>query len=530
MQTEELFIPDTDCRSGHAWLILAIAVFFQGAFGALCHLHATPSPSLIFSENMVLQRDRALPVWGTADSGKTVTVSVAGKSAFARVDASGNWKVTLPALALGGPVEMRIDDGAGVVIFKNVLVGDVWFCAGQSNMAFSLKDSFDADLEIAAADRPQIRCFSIAAKASLEPLKAFDPAEQKTGWQIAAPKTAGGFSAVAWYFAKEVQAQTGVPVGIVTAAWGGTPIGSWTPGERLRDAAFARGWFDSLNKVAAKIHANPKLFVNGPEVMLQNQVGSDYNGMVHPAAPLALRGFLWYQGEQNAGSGKGEYTETLRRLISGWHDDFQNPDLPFYFVQLPNFTDRYEGSWPNTREAQLYALRIPNTGMATTIDLGESFDIHPHSKQEVGRRLARLALAKVYGKTVEYSGPIYASTSVDGAGIRLSFAHRGGGLWVRDGGELREFQIAGADRKFVPAQAVIDKETKSTVFVWSNDVPAPRAVRYAWRNNPSVNLYNKEGLPASPFRTDDWPAAERSDWAIPETLQDVSASAPRPSK
>ena len=488
------------------------------------HALAQPQLELLFADHAVLQRGRPIPIWGEAVPGSSVKIRLAGKEAAAQADAAGKWKTTLPALPAGGPFEISVSDGSGQVVSKDVMVGDVWLCAGQSNMAFRLKEAMGADLDLAAADLPAIRHFNVEPKASTKPLDRLDTAVQKQGWVVSKPQSAGEFSAVAFYFARELNRQTGVPIGLVTAAWGGTPIQAWTDPEQLRDLPSAKRAFDDLDKIVAKMQANSTLAVNGPEVLLQNRLGADYHGMIHPLAPFSFCGVLWYQGEQNAGAGRSDYTEVLKRMIAGWRRDFGNEALPFYWVQLPNFTDRYEGAWPQTREALLYGLRIPNTGMATAIDQGESFDIHPRCKSEVGRRLARVALAKLYGKPIVYSGPVYCGMQIEGAGIRLDFAHQGGGMISKDRGELREFQIAGEDQKFVEAKAIIEK---GTVFVWSNEVPQPKSVRYAWKNNPNVNFFNREGLPAVPFRTDGWPLRDQSDWSLPDTLKDPSpAKAP----
>lgn len=475
------------------------------------------APAAIFTDKAVLQRDRPLPVWGQARPGADVLVRLGNQVRSSRADATGRWQVMLPAMPAGGPVALSITSAGETVVRKDILLGDVWLCAGQSNMAFALRESDAADLEIAMSADPGFRFFSVKPKAATAPLKDLDPKAQNVGWQEVSPATAGELSAVAYYFGATLRRAVNVPIGLVVAAWGGTGLDSWTPLADLQTLPFAARGLEAREKVLQKIAAEPGIFVNGPGVLLQNQSGTLYDGMIVPLAPMALKGFLWYQGEQNAGADKRTYTVQLGRLIDSWRKTFRSPDAPFYLVQLPNYSDRYEGAWPATREAQMRALDVPGTGIAVTIDQGEAQNIHPTEKREVGRRLARLALAKTYGKPgLVYSGPIFDGAKVEGAAMRVNFVHVGPGLLIKGGGPLRAFEIAGVDKQFRPASAIIDG---ATVFIWSPEVPAPVAVRYAWKNNPDGNLFNKVGLPAAPFRSDDWPTASEDGWRVPASFR-----------
>lgn len=479
-------------------------------------LHAQIKPAAIFTDDMVVQRDRPMSIWGTANPGDPVAVQFAQGSSQASADAHGRWIVRLPAPSLSNePQDLRISGPGTSLVLHNILVGDVWLCAGQSNMAFALRDATggEADME-AAASLKSIRWIAVPNRAAIEPREAFDIKGERIRWRLASARSVGDLSAVAFYFARHVHARIGVPIGVVTAAWGGTPIEAWIPNDRLSSLPNAQAIEAARLKILELMRDKPTAFPYGPDILLQTAGATCYNGMVHPTAPLSVRGVLWYQGEQNAGSGHDRYTVAMQALIESWRAQFDHPELPFLYVQLPNFADRHEGSWPMTREAQLWALHVPNTAMAVTIDQGDAQNIHPLQKGEVGRRLALLALNRVYGQYDVPTGPIYQTMSIEGASIRVSFTQVGTGLVCTDAptAEPREFEIAGMDRRFVPAKARIDGVS---IVVSAEGVSQPVAVRYAWRNAPVVNLYNKEGLPASPFRTDNWPTSLRSNWTVP---------------
>jgi sialate O-acetylesterase len=656
--------------------------------GAICAQVVGPLPRLpnVFSDHMVLQRDKPLPVWGWADPGEVVTVSFAGRSYRATADAAGAWRVTMKPCKAGGPHELKVAVPAHTIVRTDILVGEVWVCSGQSNMEMSVGGALNGQAEIAAATDAQIRLFTVARKI------ADTPQEDVLGkWAVCSPKTVGGFSAAAYFFARELRRNLGVPVGLIQSCWSGTPAESWTSPAMLKSnpalaptlarrftdkdafaAADARfktfyaqweqahyvvdtgnagvtlGWakadFDdsawrpmrapvswernepafymngvlwhrraveipaawaghALTLKLGKIGDVDTTYVNGvqigttgaddlkanavprvytipaaqvkagrisiavrvfnrwgeggfigpadqfslaperlgeiaaapaPEVVplslagewkysIERQVddpagphgpippdsswspGKLFDGMIAPLIPYGIRGALWYQGESNGGYGY-QYRTLFPAMIQSWRTAWGQGDFPFLYVQLANWLHRQDVPgdccWAELREAQLLTLKLRNTGMAVAIDIGDGNDIHPKNKQEVGRRLALNALATVYGRKIVYSGPLYTRMRVKGETIVLAFDHANGGLTARDGKPLTAFQIAGADRKFVWAEAKIEG---NTVVVRSPAVPRPAAVRYGWHYNPDCTLTNAAGLPASPFRTDDWP-------------------------
>ncbi len=622
-------------------------------------------PSLV-SDGMVLQRDTPLTIWGWATPGEKITVQLNRKAYKTTTDASGKWQVKLPAMKAGGPFTMDIAGNTQLSI-KDILIGDVWFCSGQSNMVHQLNihDVTYAN-EIATANYPQIRQFWVPTLTSLQGPQQDVPNGQ---WKKAVGQDVRPFSAVAYFFAKKIHQQYHIPVGIINASVGGTPIEAWISESGLKtfstleatvaknkDTSYVNGlarrqstmprpappvdpgmagatkWYDpayvpkgwrpinvpgywedqgvkDLNgivwyrreiDVPAAMVGKPatvflgrivdadELYVNGKSVgrttymypqrryklpadvlkagknvlvvrvtnnggkggfvpdkpyslfagtdtvdlkgtwqykvgvafrpvegsgfaggnpaggiSAQNQPTALYNAMVAPEIRYAIKGFCWYQGESNAGK-PAEYAQLLPALIADWRNKWQQGTLPFLYVQLPGFMDYSyqpsESGWAVLRESQLSALSVPNTAMAVAIDLGEWNDIHPDNKKDVGERLALAALKTAYHENVVASGPLYQSAKVDGNKIVLSFTDIGSGLATRDGEAPGDFAVAGADKKFVWANARIEG---NTIVVSSDDVPNPQFVRYAWADNPAnANLINKEGLPASPFRTD----------------------------
>jgi len=484
----------------------------------------------VFGDHMVLQRDAVLPVWGWADPGEAVTVTLGGQALTAVAAADGKWSVRFDPLQAGDPLQLVAKGSKTSVVVSDVLVGEVWLCSGQSNMEMSVWGVANKDAEIAAANHPQIRMYFI------DHVPAKEPQAQRSGhWSVCSPQNVGGFSAAAYFFGRELQKQLNVPVGLINSSWGGTPVQTWTSikaheavpelkpmvedlhrQEEFYASGKAKAQYEkklaNWEKAAATAKAGGKPFKEQKPQPPQDPELSPwapaalYNGMIAPLAPYAIRGALWYQGESNAGS--PIYGIQLATLIANWRDDWKQGDFPFLFVQLPNFmrtqTQPSEsvGGWPLEREQFLKLLdTVKNTGMAVTIDVGEANDIHPHNKQDVGKRLAQWALAKTYGKDVVASGPLYKSSRRDGDKIYIEFNFIGGGLASRDGGKLAGFAIAGAEQEFVWADAQV---VGDTVVVSSPAVPSPVAVRYAWANNPPCNLISKTGLPASPFRTDDW--------------------------
>ena len=446
-------------------------------------------PSII-GDNMVLQREQEVPIWGWVDANAQVTVTLGDKSATATADGSGKWLVKLPAMQAGGPHTVRIESGDESKELKDVLVGEVWVCSGQSNMEWTVAKSDNPEQEIAAANHPQIRHIKIPRTPAATPQNNVE----SSGWTPATPETVAEFTAVGYYFARNLQEELNVPVGIIGSNWGGTRIEPWTPPVGFKQVP-------ALKDIAENLEQYPEKRPDG--TINQQTPLALYNGMIHPLLPYAIRGAIWYQGEANVGEGM-LYHEKMKALIEGWRSVWNRPDLPFLFVQLAPF--RYRNADPQNLprlwEAQQATLSVPNTGMAVTVDIGNVEDIHPRNKQDVGKRLALWALATVYGREgIVYSGPLYKSMKVDGNKVLIQFEHTGGGLVARDNQPLTNFQIAGEDRKFVDAMARIDGDT---VVVQSDEVSKPVAVRFAWDQEAEPNLSNTEGLPAAPFRTDNW--------------------------
>jgi sialate O-acetylesterase len=480
----------------------------------------------VIGDNMVLQRGRKAPVWGWAEPGEEVMVSVSWRSMKWAVtaDENGRWKFEMKSPKAGGPYEMTLS-GKNAITIKNILVGEVWVCSGQSNMAMSVGSSANAELEIAVSNYPNIRLFTVERKVSEQP-----QSDCAGSWTSCSPETIPGFSAVAYYFGRELHKVLDVPVGLIHTSWGGTPAEAWTRREILeKDKDFApilMRYADAVarypqakteheqkvaqwKEVVKNARAEGKNPPRQPRAPLgpghHHSPGGLYNAMIAPLIPYGIQGAIWYQGESNAGRAY-QYRKLFPAMIKNWRNDWGQDNFPFLFVQLANFKavnpQPSESDWAELREAQLMTLALANTGMAVIIDIGEADDIHPKNKQDVGKRLALWALARNYRKKLVYSGSIYKSMKVEGDKIVLQFNHVGGGLVAGEGRALKGFAIAGADRKFVWADAKI---VGDGIVVSSDEVSEPVAVRYAWADNPVCNLYNKEGLPASPFRTDDWP-------------------------
>lgn len=618
----------------------------------------------IFGDNMVLQRNKQIPVWGWADAGEQVTIQFnkqEGKTV--KADASGKWMLMLKPEKAGGPYTLTVK-GNNTVTYNNVLVGEVWICSGQSNMEFQVKQAINNQAEIAGANYPQIRHIKVPLTVSTTPKDDIASAD----WKVCSPQTAGDFTAVGYFFARELYNQLHVPIGLINTTWGGTHSETWTsrqgfeqtdefktmiagmptlnldsiaaakkdamnkkiisiqgslpkPGEAEQwkgagvddsqwpTMALPALWEDKglpnidgtvwfrkeitiaagdagkeatlelamiddddvtyingtkvgstngynakrkytipagllktgKNTIAVRVHdtgggggiygeaGDMKLTIGGnaqsltgnwaykvEEAYANAAIGPNtyptllYNAMLNPLIPYGMQGVIWYQGESNAGRAY-QYRTAFPMMIKDWRQHWGEGDFPFYFVQLASFGagngNSAKGStWAELREAQTMTLQLPNTGMAVTTDVGEEKDIHPKNKQDVGKRLAAIALNKVYGKKNMFSGPMYQSMKVDGNKIMLSFMYTGGGL-VAKGGELQGFEIAGSDQVFHAAKAVIEG---NHVVVSADGVSNPVAVRFAWMDFAgSANLYNKDGFPASPFRTDDWKMATR---------------------
>lgn len=493
-------------------------------------------PSL-FSQGAVLQRDQPIPIWGAADPGEQVTVSFAGKETSVTANEHGEWKLELPAQAAGGPFGMKVV-GKNALHILDIYVGEVWIASGQSNMDFRLLVRGAAESPyvkesqamILAANDPKLRVFTVDKVVSTEPVKSTVP-YKKAAWVATTPESAGSFTAVGYHFGRVLREKLKVPVGIIHTSWGGTAAESWTSlaalgQEPLKYILKQRS--ESLEKYPAALKnyeevvlkkweadaeaakaagTTPPRKPGGPVgVTSPHLPGNLFNAMINPLIPYRIAGVIWYQGESNSGRPK-EYHTLFSSMINDWRTHWGQGDFPFLFVQLANYQKQQvapvEGSgWVELREAQEKTLSVPNTGMASAVDLADPenpSDIHPHNKKDVGERLALNALAKVYHQKVEsFSGPIFTGMKVDGAKVRLSFQHADGGLKAK-GEKLTGFAIAGKDGKFVWADAAIDGDT---VVVNNAAVAEPTAVRYSWAINPIGNLYNGAGLPTSPFRTD----------------------------
>jgi sialate O-acetylesterase len=482
----------------------------------------------MFTDHAVLQREVLVPVWGWAEPGAEVHVAIAGQTHKTKADDQGKWQVKLEPLSVGEPLKLIVESGKDRVEVKDILVGEVWLCSGQSNMEWPVAAATDSDLEISAANHPQIRLVRVKEPGSQSPVEDFDGQ-----WIVCTPDSVKGFSAVGYFFGRELHDQLGVPVGLIDDSWGGSACEAWVRRDRLEnDPLYAdllkrademakdfddAKWVAWRKEVVAAKRAGKPAPGNGPKSdspAVQNQRAANlYHARLEPVMPYAIRGAIWYQGETNAGRAY-QYRELFPLMIKSWREDWKEGDFPFYWVQLADFMDEKsepgESAWAELREAQTMTQdKLPNTGQAVIIDLGEGSDIHPTKKFEVGRRLARWALARDYGKKIAYQNPRYESMEKQGDKIVLKFKDVGGVLRTVDAKdskhrELAEgFAIAGEDRKWRWSEARITGPDQ--VEVSSKDVKDPVAVRYAWADNPVCNLFNTSLLPVTPFRTDDWP-------------------------
>ncbi len=490
-------------RSGAvAWVALFVATLAQA--------NVVLAP--IFQDGVVLQRGKPVPVWGTAAPGEAVRVRFGERTAATTADAAGRWRVTLAPLAASAtPAELWVE-GRNTLRVADVLVGEVWLCSGQSNMAFRLSRSHTAKVDLPAATFPLIRQFDVRTPNGAE---SQTPTLGK--WSHTTPEDARYFTAVGYYFALELHRALGVPVGFIRAAVGGSRIEAWMGADALAsDPAFVsvgENWqrtqvnFRKLQEDHAAAlkawEANPaaKKRPVAPKDITLTAPGALFEGMIRTVVPFALRGILWYQGESNH-TRPADYRALFPAMIRGWRAAFDQGELPFYFVQLPNYeqpSDPTGKLWAQLREAQAAALAVPGTGMAVTIDVGDAKDLHPPNKGDVGRRLALLARAQVYGEKIVAESPrAIAFERAPGAlRVRLSAAE---GLHRRDG-KSAGAEVAGGDRIFHPATLTIDGDA---VVARAAAVPEPVAVRYAWANAPEVSLFNGAGLPVAPFRSDNW--------------------------
>jgi sialate O-acetylesterase len=483
----------------------------------------------LFTDHMVLQRDQQNRVWGWANEGEAVTVSIADQKQETKGDDKGRWEVKLDELKAGGPHQLIVE-GSNKLTVSDVLVGEVWICSGQSNMGFTVNRSTDGDLEVLAAKFPRLRLISVPQVGTQEPQDDF-----KGAWSVCSPETVGDFSGVGYFFGRQLHETLDIPVGLIDDAWGGSACEAWIPVSRLesdeRYQALLEQWktteknYDQEKAMArfktqlAHWQTAAKAAREAGKPMPQrprqpqnpltgnHRPANIYNGVLYPTIGYGIRGVVWYQGESNAARAH-QYRHLFPLMIQTWRDEWKQGDFPFYWVQLADYkaeqAEPGDSEWAELREAQtMTMLKLPNTGQAVTIDLGEGNDIHPRNKQEVGRRLARWALAKDYGVKVDYESPLYKSMEVKDGKVIVTLDHVGTGLRTFDVAEPRGFTVAGADKQFVSASARIVGTDK--VEVSSDKVSEPVAVRYAWADNPVCNVGTKEGLPVTPFRTDDWP-------------------------
>jgi len=477
--------------------------YLVAAFFVTCGLaRADVTLPSIIGNGMVLQQEMAAPIWGWADPGESITVSFGTQSKSVTAGDDGKWMVKLDPLKANSRGQTLKVKGKNTLTVEKVLIGEVWICSGQSNMEWNVGSSLNGKEEIAAADHPMIHLFNVPGH-----LTSDKPKDQGPGqWAVCSPESVRGFSAVGYFFGRRLSQELKVPIGLIGSNWGGTRIEPWTSLDGFRSVP-------ELEDLAGQVE---KLWSEGGKVGSRTP-SAIYNAMIHPLAPYAMRGGIWYQGESNGNEGIS-YHHKKTALINGWRKLF-NPDLAFYWVQLADFkkaSDMPEGGdgWAKLREAQRTSLNIDNTGMAVIHDIGNASDIHPRNKQDVGWRLAQWALNQNYGRQdLVPAGPLYKSLKVENNTIRLSFDHVGKGLMVGKkeglspasedkGGTLGRFAVSGDDKVWHWADAVIDGDH---VVVSSKEVAEPVAVRYGYTMNPrGANLYNKDGIPASPFRTDNW--------------------------
>lgn len=515
-------------------------VFISMIMSAACAAADVKLPAII-GDNMVLEQGKQVAIWGTADAGEQVTVTLGGQKESATADSNGDWKVELSPLKQGGPLEMIIA-GKNTIILHNVLVGEVWVCSGQSNMEFAVWNhgvfggAKNAEQEVAAANYPMVRLFIVKKAVAGKP-----QTDVQGQWVVASPATVGSFSAVGYFFGRDLYRAMKFPVGLIDSTWGGTEAEAWTSAEALDADRDLRLEADAWRE---KITEFPQVFNQYVQKLPEWEKSADsaesagsplpplpdaprdprshphrdsglWNGMIAPLTPFAIGGVIWYQGESNAGFAY-QYRKLFATMIQQWRTSWGEGDFPFLFVQLASFDPGGPppDTWPVLRESQQITLALPKTGMAVAIDIGESHDIHPKNKQEVGRRLALAAEVVAYGRKIEDQGPLFRSALPVGGTLHVHFTHLAGGLVVR-GPRLVGFEVAGEDQQFFPAQASV---AGNEVVLSSSHVAKPVAARYAWANDPKCNLYNKAGLPAAPFRSDDWEVA---------TQDKASTEAPR---
>jgi sialate O-acetylesterase len=516
---------------------LQIALALTALVSISIPVYADATLPALLADHMVIQRGLPVHVWGMAAPHEAVAVTFRGETKSATADDDGRWSIYLAPSEAGGPFELSVK-ATNTILLHDILVGDVWISSGQSNMEFPMSELTNAPAEIAAAQYPKIRLFMVKHKPADYPLENVE----SKGWAPCTPETIADSSAVAYFFARHLQQKLGVPIGLVESFWGGTAAESWTSLRALSADASLMPVFAERAKTVAEQSTNI-LREKREEQEFQlavEQAKADgkplpwrkwhpdfagwapaalFNGMIAPLTPLAIRGVIWYQGEANSGPRASLYAHLFQTMIRDWRNAWNEGDFPFLFVQIANWNTSPEALWPEVRDAQRQALALRNTGMAVTIDIGEPDNLHPKNKQDVGLRLALAARAIAFGEKIEYSGPLYRELTQEDHALRVWFDHAAG-LMAKNStaqssmaqdsttkdsaakvpatpGEVTGFEIAGADGKYSPAEAKIEGES---VIVSSAAVPTPVSVRYGWAASPNCNLYNKEGLPASPFQ------------------------------
>jgi sialate O-acetylesterase len=472
----------------------------------------------ILSSHMVVERDHPVHVWGLAAPNEQVSVSFRGETDTTTAGEVGRWSVYLKPGAAGGPFTMTVQGTAPqgaqaapqTITLDDILVGDVWVASGQSNMEFAMRTAATAAQDLPKADISDLRLLVVRETSTMAPQDDID----SDGWAVSSPKSAEGFSAVAWYFAREIEQREHVPVGVIDSTWGGTPVEAWTRmialGQNAELMPVFENWGKSLEEEPDHVLRNNDQDRQIAEAKAQGKPVPDFgwrwriessgpsllwNGMIAPLTPFPIKGVIWYQGETNASDDRAPlYRSIFRTMIEDWRHEWGVGEFPFLFVQIANYQPGSSVGWPELRDQQLKTLALANTGMAVTIDIGDTTNIHPTDKIDVGLRLARWARVLSYGEKIEDSGPLFREAIPEGGAMRVYFTHASG--LMAKGGALATFEVAGADGKFAPATATIEGES---VVASSDQVPKPKYVRYGWASNPGCNLYNGDGLPASPF-------------------------------
>lgn len=464
-------------RRGFLWLIgILYTCFLAGASVKLPY---------VLSDHMVLQRDMPVNIWGWANPGERIKVTFANQKKRARANDKGKWFITFPAMEAGGPYKIEIS-AENEIILKDVLIGDVWLCSGQSNMEWSLKRFPDCKTAIEQSDNPNIRVMDVPRRMALQ---AQDDVYETT-WAAASPETVVDFSAVGYFFGKHLQEYLGIPIGLIGSNWGGTNIEAWMS----KDCLSGFKSLPDLDTIPEKAHPNA-------------YNTTLFNGMISPLLNFPVKGTIWYQGESNTKTNPQAYHHLFTSMIKDWRSRWGIPEMPFLYVQLANYKEKDEeppvqSEWALLRESQAKTQQLENTGMAVIIDLGMADNIHPPNKNKVGERLFKLAQKVAYHDSLICSGPYFESMQIRGSSVSINFENKGSGLVsMNKYGYLQGFQVAGADKRFYWATALFDRDK---VVVFSPHVKHPVAVRYAWGDNPEADLFNREGFPAVPFRTDNW--------------------------